>query len=1051
MIINNMVLPFLQERARGSSLSCCREVNTRCNFAKHIEKLNKRLGDMRASSELTTLVPGAPATTYPQQPDSSCDNEIGPCSEEPDWVGSIISNDCNDLVRRMRRDSGNNISLFAIVGAPGVGKTALAQKIYHKMKGDSQFQGRMWVHISSSTGKMTIWSGENRDNAASNEEPAEQKERIRSYLRGHNLLLVIDNVRDKDGWEFLANEAEDGFLERDVRVILTASHRDRTRKIGVDKGFGWHQVRALDEDDGWLMLHKTALLKDETVRNFLFQDEGIRIVRECSGLPRALKAVGTSLRQQDKLSEWTDECCDKAYFFAKQTEIRRSIDTSYMELGYRLELCFRYCSLYPEGSVIQQKIIMQQWIAEGFFKGMASPEEEEAQKCYTELVYRSLLLPAADGCATMPNHLRSYAIYRSQDENYVGDPRSIGHEFKVWRWYATDGDTIIRNIPENFTSLRTLLVLGSSGQRGDTTSTTDDSPPPPVRAVMDVICERLPSLRVLDLRGAQVESIGSNLKELLQLRYLNLSNTSIKKLPQEVRYLVMLQYLILNNCRRLTSLPEGVGRLKNLRTLDISGTPGLRHTNFRLSELGELSCFRGFLPVPVISSRGWTFEELSNLSKVTSLQILNLGRGTSRQEAAQLRLHEMSHLKELELMCTIPAGDGRPPGGDAESIGDVLGELKPPQHLTSLKLANFYGTELPSWVSSSHLTSLERLTLEGCFQCQRLPSALGEMTHLNLLAVTGCSALREISHEFRGNPPNNQVAFRWLEQLIVTEMDSLQTWSDLRVSEGDMPLLHSFQVSRCPSMSALPPWLKHCKALTSMKIHGADKLKEIKGLPALRELQVGSCPSLEQISELGRLEDLEIGACPSLDTVEGVPLLRSLRLREDESLKELPGWLPKLAPAKPIKRLEIVGGEDLLDTCSSERATSWPSIKDIAEFVYAKVVLRDGSTSAYFSCATSTKPPRFYRISAQCRDHHDKAFGATTVQTLPPPPPPPPPEEENGGQLEEAKAWWGALYGSTPQEARAWMWRALYGLVAAFVTGSAVILSTSGTKGTIAA
>ncbi|CAL5064983.1 unnamed protein product [Urochloa decumbens] len=990
----------LQEWSGSSLCRCCREVNTRCNVVKRVEKLNKRLEDMRASRELWPVLQALGAR---YQRSGSSSSMIGPWPDEPNSVSSVIINDCDDHVRQLRRNSGSDKSLFAIVGAPGVGKTTLARKIYREMRGE--FRSRMWVHIFSGAGKMTIWSGERPDREASALEPQQQKDMIHNYLSGNNLLLVIDNVRDEDGWVFLGDSGQD-YLDRGVRVVLTASHRDATRIIGVDRWSGCHHMRPLDEDDGWLLLHRTAQLREhEAVGKF--QDTGRRIVRKCSGLPLALKVVGSRLRQQDQLGPWKSELSSD--FILVHREIRRSIDASYMELGYRLKLCFLYCSLYPEGSVIERKSIIRQWIAEGFFEGTGDqqgtcPEEEEAQKCYMELVNRSLLQETADGCTTMPNLLRSYAIYRSQDENYIGDPRNIGRVFKVWRLYAADGDTVC-DIPDDIRTLRTLLVFGSSSPRCDT-GTSAATP-----SVMNMICRRFTSLRVLDLRDSQVESVGSNLGRLLQLRYLNLSNTSIRKLPREVQSLVMLQYLILKNCRRLTSLPTGVGCLKNLRTLDISETPELRHIHFRLPNLIELNCFRGFLPVPVSSSSastGWTFMELSNLSNLASLQILKLGSSTSSQEAAQLRLHEMSHLKELELFCTIP---DEMSDGDAESIGDVLAELRPSEHLTSLKLADFYGSELPYWVSSYRLTLLERLTLDGCFRCQRLPLSLGDMVHLNFLAISGCSALREISHEFRG-APINLVAFRRLEQLILAEMESLQTWSGLL--ESDMPLLRSFQISGCSRLSTLPPWLKHCKALANMKIQSADMLREVRDLPALKELQVGSCPALQRISELIRLEDLEIMACPGLDDVEGVPLLRSLQLRENATELQLPRWLPR--PPVRLRSLEIIGGEGLLDSCSSELAPSWPLIKDIADLVYAK--LHDGST--YFSCVTSI--PRFYWISQQCRDRAN-AYGATVQRVAPPP-------QENGGDLQEAKVW---------------VWRALYGLASAFLIGSAAILSTSGT------
>uniref|UniRef100_A0A0A9C245 Disease resistance protein winged helix domain-containing protein n=1 Tax=Arundo donax TaxID=35708 RepID=A0A0A9C245_ARUDO len=193
--------------------------------------------------------------------------------------------------------------------------------------------------------------------------------------------------------------------------------------------------------------------------------------------------------------------------------------------------------LYPEGSMIEQKNIVQQWTAEDFFEGRESTGgqqgtcppldlEKEARECYTELVNRSLLvrmIDGADGCATMPTLLRSYAIYRSQYENYVGDPCHIGRAFKVWRLCAADADTI-HDIPDDITSLTTLLVFGSSSPRRDTGPSTTP-------AVINVICQKFTSLRVLDLRDTQVEVVGSNLGRLLQFRYLNLSHTRIKNFP----------------------------------------------------------------------------------------------------------------------------------------------------------------------------------------------------------------------------------------------------------------------------------------------------------------------------------------------------------------------------------------------------------------------------------------------------------------------------------------------------------------------------------------
>jgi Leucine-rich repeat (LRR) protein len=309
----------------------------------------------------------------------------------------------------------------------------------------------------------------------------------------------------------------------------------------------------------------------------------------------------------------------------------------------------------------------------------------------------------------MPALLRSYAAYRSQDENYIGDPSRIRTvSFKTWRVCVEDGNAV-RTIPERVSSLRTLMVLG-----GSSSSPRDDGPPSPL---MDVICQKFTSLRVLDLRDMRVETVSGILERLVQIRYLNLSNTWIEALPAQVENLVVLQLLILKNCSRLTSLPVEVGRLTQLRTLDISETPLLLDIQFnQLANLKELRCFRGFRPVAAGNNNnnnsGWAFSELSKLSKLTSLHILKLA---SSEEAGRLnRLVDMTGLRNLELLDEDE--DAR-----RSRIGRAFEALKPPERLTSFKIANFYGTELPSWLSPSHLTRLRRLSLHGCSHCHQLP------------------------------------------------------------------------------------------------------------------------------------------------------------------------------------------------------------------------------------------------------------------------------------------------------------------------------------------
>jgi hypothetical protein len=215
------------------------------------------------------------------------------------------------------------------------------------------------------------------------------------------------------------------------------------------------------------------------------------------------------------------------------------------------------------------------------------------------------------------------------------------------------------------------------------------------------------------------------------------------------------------------------------------------------------------------------------------------------------------------------------------------------------------------------------------------------MICLQSLAITGFSVLTV--DELRGEPATG-VAFPRLEQLFLGNMQNMVPWSGL--VETDMPLLQSLHLDSCPGIITLPAWLQNCTRLKSLEIQHAGALQYIQNLPALKELKVQNSANLQKISNLRRLEDLKILDCTRLDTVQNVPLLSILHLNVYTS--QLPEWLQK--QSFTLRRLELVGSEDLLYKCSSSVTRDGRVIKGAADHVFAK--LHDGSI--YFSYTKST-------------------------------------------------------------------------------------------------
>ncbi|OEL24914.1 putative disease resistance protein RGA3, partial [Dichanthelium oligosanthes] len=574
-ILERVTIDLYHKECNPSSVfKFCRDVGTDYIIANDIHELNQKLDGIYQEGERLHLKPVLEDQIRLYQIRLNLD--VSP-DLEPDIVGREVESDCDSLIELLKREdipSRPNHPLFAIIGTIGVGKTTLARKVYHKA--ETMFETRVWVHVSKDLRHMSMWSGE----GFSKGETAGQQALLRTWLQGYKFLLVIDDVWGENVWDGLLEiQAQHG--SHGSRILITTRNEHVARRMGA---VHLHHVKGLNEDDGWWLLRTRAFL-DESTGNM--QDIGRRIVQKCNGLPMAIRRIGCILREVDqKEDDWRR--IYSSDFCGLSSRIRNAINMSYLELPYYLKRCFVYCSLYPEGSVIDRQRITQQWIAEGFIvtqqnTAHSTTVEEEAEKCYDKLLAMGLLLPESGAYGAerskMPHLFRSFALLQSLDEYFIGNPQDIGDVLKPCRLSITTGGAeALRNGIRKLKCLRPIILSGS---------------PLNDRALGDIF-QKFMHLRVLDLGGTQIECVARSLGSMTHLRYLSFANTQIREIPSTIENLRMLQFLILKNCTSLNTLTESLGRLTNLRTLDISGA-GLNQVKFGFSMMKELNCLQGFL------------------------------------------------------------------------------------------------------------------------------------------------------------------------------------------------------------------------------------------------------------------------------------------------------------------------------------------------------------------------------------------------------------------------------------------------------------------------
>jgi Leucine-rich repeat (LRR) protein len=576
--------------------------------------------------------------------------------------------------------------------------------------------------------------------------------------------------------------------------------------------------------------------------------------------------------------------------------------------------------------------LIRLWLAEGFVVDNEEQLlEDTAAEYYNELIYRNLLQPDPDyadqGRCKMHDLLRKLAQHISGEEIFYGDQQSLAAKTlsKLRRVSVlTDKDYIaLPNMDKQMIRARTLFIFSIKG-----------------RVAGDAIFRRLPCIRVLDLSDSSIQTIPDCIGNLIHLRLLDFDRTNISYLPESIGSLINLQILNLQGCKDLHCLPLAITQLISLRRLGLDGTP-INQVPKGIGRLEFLNDLEGF-PVGGGSDNGktqdgWKMEELAHLSQLRRLGMIKLESATPYRTDSLLT--DKKHLKVLRLLCTKRT-DEPYSEEDVTNIEKIFEQLIPPRNLEHLGIADFFGRRFPTWLGTTHLSSVIHLILINCNSCVHLPP-IGQLPNLRYLKIVGAAAVTKIGPKFVGcrgaNPRSTDafVAFPKLELLIIEDMPNWEEWSFLEeedaaaaaaATEGGedgsaemrkgeapsprmklLPRLKKLALDGCPKLRALPRQLgQEATNLKELHIRRAGCLKVVEDLPFLSEgLVISGCGSLERVSNLPQVGRLRVNDCPGLRCVEGLGDLQQLWL--DVDMKELSSlWIPGLQ--EQHKQLH---GEDL--------------------------------------------------------------------------------------------------------------------------------------------
>nr|UBY06999.1 NBS-LRR disease resistance protein [Dasypyrum villosum] len=523
--------------------------------------------------------------------------------------------DLENLMDMIMQKSVNEISIISIVAPVGLGKTSLAQLVFNDAR-TKAFSFRIWVHVSM--GNVSLEKigrdivSQTTERIEGNIQLQSIKNAVQTILYKYSCLIILDSLWGKDEE---VNELKQMLLtgiQTESKIVVTTHSYKVAELVSTVPPY---KLSALSEDDCLNIFSQRAM----TGRGDpLFREYGEEIVRRCGGTPLVANFLGSVVNAQRQRREIWKAAKDKEmwkieedYPEDKISPLFPSFKIIYYNMPHELRLCFVYCSIFPKGSVIDKKKLIQQWIALDMIESRHGtlPLDVTAEKYIDELkaIYFLLVIER--------HQLKQLRYLDASTLSITTLPPQFSSFNKL---QALDlSETELMELPSFLSNLKGLNYLNLQGcqklQELKSLDLLHDlhylnlSCCPEVRSFPESI-ENLTKLRFLNLsRCSKLPTLPNRLLQsfasLCSLVDLNLSGFEFQMLPEFFGNICSLQYLNLSECSKLEELPQSFGQLAYLKALNLSSCPALKI-------LSSFECL--------------TSLQFLNLSNCTSLEYLPL-------------------------------------------------------------------------------------------------------------------------------------------------------------------------------------------------------------------------------------------------------------------------------------------------------------------------------------------------------------------------------------------------------------------------------------------
>lgn len=685
-------------------------------------------------------------------------------------------------------DDNRECKIICVVGMGGLGKTTLVRSIYNDAEVKKKFPRRAWITISQSFNEVELleqlivqlFDGSEEECSKVRDDKYKQirlKEIIRLFLEGKRYLIALDDVWEKDGWDFFKLAFPNN--EHRSRLMLTTRNTTVATSACIDMGHRGkvHHLKSLSLEDSRTLFCRKIFPDKVCPDNF--KDVAEELLKRCEGLPLAVETISGMLAKDVRIERW--EMVNRSLDAELESErMNKILSLSYDDLPYHLKPCLLYASIFPRDHLMERMRLIRLWIAEGFVVGINGRTLEEVADGYlNELLNRNLLQIATTTVdarvmkCRIHDLLRDILVSKARHENFAMQvcPENAGGPRIVRRLTIHQSSTnIVTNM--DISHLRSLLVFGEEHLS-------------PNLPILKLSHARFKPLKVLDLQGVTMETFPKEVIKLYHLGYLSLRDTNVKMIPSSIGKLQYLETFDLRGTN-VAELPVEILKLHRLRHLLVykyvnssrfdSGKRGSKAPMGigGLLSLQKLSCIE-------VNEGNDLIRELGDLKQLRSLRISNLRRQQGNVVCSSIQ--KLTNLVSLFLVSKTPE--------DIVDLQYFSSVSSPPPSLQRLYLEGRLD-KLPRWISS--LPKLAKVQLSWSKLQDDVLESLYPLPSLIELQLYQAYDGRELRFRAGGFPR--------LRKLLLYSLVELRL---VAAERSSLPCLEVVQIIDCPSLERQLP------------------------------------------------------------------------------------------------------------------------------------------------------------------------------------------------------------------------------------------------------